>query len=119
MEPTYHDGGFVFYWRQRYWLAAPKRGDIVVVRLARGEKHLLKRVVARAGQTVAFREGVLYVDGVAAVEPYVKGLCEWQLPERKVDPGHIYVVGDNRRVTLEAHVFGQISVKRVMGGPIW
>jgi signal peptidase I len=80
---------------------------------------LLKRVVAVAGESVEFREGRLFVDGRGVDEPYVQGPCDWKLPPRRVEKGQIYVVGDNRSMPIEGHDFGQTSLRRVVGTPLW
>lgn len=79
---------------------------------------LLKRVVALAGETVEFRRGALLVNGKMIKEPYVQYPSDWNLGPREVKSGKIYVVGDNRSVPLHQHHFGQVSVKRVVGGVV-
>lgn len=115
MEPTYHDGDFGICWRLRYLFHPPQRGDIVAVRFAGPSAVLLKRVVALAGDEVAFRGGTLYVNGIAQDEPYTAKPCDWELPPRRVESGKVYVVGDNRSLPIEDHVFGQTETKRVIG----
>jgi signal peptidase I len=119
MEPTYHDGGFNFCFRLRYLLSEPRRCDIVLVRLAGKRVMLLKRVVAVAGEEVEFRQGKFFVDGLRVEEPYVAYPCDWELPPRRVKPGHVYVVGDNRSGPIEGHNLGQTSVSRIVGAPLW
>ncbi len=119
MEPAYPARGFNFCWAPAYWLSKPAQGDVVIARYAGVQYMLLKRVVALEGQTVEFRGGRLFVDGRELSEPYVKGPCDWSLPPRTVKPGHIYIVGDNRSMPLEGHVFGQLELSRVKGAPIW
>ena len=118
MLPTYPPRGLTFCWRGKYLFSEPKRGDIVVLKYV-DRTYFLKRVVALAGDTVEFRNGDLYVNGVKQDEPYLHYVSDWNLPPRKVEPGHIYVVGDNRGMTLAEHRFGQVSLKRVAGSPIW
>lgn len=77
---------------------------------------LLKRVVALAGETVEFREGGLYVSGILIEEPYVRHRSDWQLPPRRVSPGHVYVVGDNRGTDINRHQFGEVNMNRIVGG---
>jgi len=118
MEPTYHSGGFTFCWRPRYWIHAPRRGDIVMVRLAGLKVMYLKRVIALAGDTVAFRGGQLVLNGKPVNEPYVAGPCTWELDTRTVPPEHVYVVGDNRSMSIEEHQFGSVLAQRIEGGPM-
>jgi signal peptidase I len=119
MEPTYEDGGFNFCWRWRYLFSEPKHGDVVVIRFAGRRVMLLKRVVALAGETVEFRDGVLLVDGHAMKEPYVQTASDWRLAPRPVEPGKVYVVGDNRGVPMSQHSFGQVERQRIIGGVLW
>lgn len=119
MEPTVHSKGLTFCWRGQYWFGQrPERGDIVVIKYA-DKVFFLKRIVAYPGETVEFRDGVLFVDGKAQDEPYVKFVSNWEMPPRKVDPGNYYVVGDNRSMPIEQHKFGQVSARRIIGSPIW
>ncbi len=119
MENTYHDGGFNFVFKERYLFSAPKRGDVVLVRMAGDEVMLLKRVVALSGEEVSFKNGVLFINGKALSEPYVKGPCDWNLPPRRVDKGNVYLIGDNRNMPMQYHDFGQVSVRSIVGGPLW
>ena len=92
---------------------------MVTVRFAGSRVMLLKRVVAREGEQVEFRDGKLFVDGKEIEEPYVRYPCSWNLPPRGVEQDGIYVVGDNRNMPIENHHFGQASKKRIMGVPLW
>lgn len=119
MLPTYSSHGFNFCNRLAYRWTRPRRGDIVILRYGGTRFMLLKRVIAFAGETVAFEKGVCVVDGKPIDEPYVRLGCDWELPPRKIEPGHVYVMGDNRSVPAEAHVGGEIAAARVVGRPLW
>lgn len=118
MEPTYGNG-FNLCWRGRYLFTSPQRGDVVVIRLAGRRVLLLKRIVALAGDTVAFARGVLLVNGQPVTEPYVRFRSDWDLAPRTVAPGKVYVVGDNRGVPMPRHHFGQVDQQRIVGGLLW
>ncbi len=120
MEPTYRNGQFLFSFELRYTFDAPDVGNVVTVRLAGPDVRYLKRVVAKAGDTVAIRAGYLYVNGKRKDEPYVAYRNEnWELPPRQVKAAHVYVIGDNRGVPMERHRFGQAALERVSGAPLW
>ena len=116
MEPTYRDGSFAFCSRLQYLFSPPERFDVVTVRFSGRSVLLLKRIVALPGETVAFRKGALYVNGSMVEEPYVIHRSDWDLPPRKVAPGHVYVIGDNRGTPMANHRFGAIAIKRIDGG---
>jgi signal peptidase I len=119
MEPTYHNGGINFCWRLRYLFSKPKRYNVIVVRFAGNRVMLLKRVVALEGEQIEFQNGKLFVDGKQMDEPYVRYPCDWNLLPRQVEKDCIYVVGDNRNMPIENHHFGQVTLKRVVGVPLW
>ena len=120
MRPTYSGWGFTFCWKPIYWVGKPRRGDVVILRMVGHRVLLLKRIIALEGDTVEFRDGTLYLNGLKAEERWkTLGPCNWNLPPRTVEPGHAYVVGDNRSMDMEEHIFGQISLKRLEGIPLW
>lgn len=119
MEPTYAAHGFNFCWRPAYLFSSPQKGDVVMLRMAGQEVMLLKRILAFPGETVEFRKGKLYVNGAPVDEPYVKSPCDWELSPRTVDEGKVYVIGDNRGMSIDGHKFGQTEIKRIAGKPLW
>ena len=119
MLPTYPARGWNFCWRLRFHSEPPRTGDVVIIRLAGTKVMYLKRVVAVGGDTVEFRAGRLFINDEPAVEPYVSFSCDWVLEARTVKLQHVYVIGDNRSMPIEAHVFGETPVTRIAGGPLW
>jgi len=119
MEPTYHDGDINFCWRVPYLFSEPERYDVVAVQFAGSKVMLLKRVVAQEGEQVEFRDGKLFIDGKEIKELYVRYPCNWNLPPRRVEKDCVYVIGDNRNMSMENHHFGQTSKSRIIGVLLW
>ncbi|HID68909.1 MAG TPA: signal peptidase I [Desulfobacterales bacterium] len=119
MEPTYHDGSFNFCWRLKYIFTPIERFDVVTVRFTGRSVMLLKRVVGLPGDTLEFREGILYINGKQVVEPYVQNRLPWNLAPRTIADEHVYVVGDNRSTVMSRHRFGQVKIDRIAGGVIF
>ena len=119
MEPTYARRSFNVGNLLAYRWRAPRRGETVLLRYGGEKWYLLKRLLAFEGETVEFRKGVCFVDGKPLDEPYVRKGCDWDEPPRKVAPGHVYVMGDNRSVPFESHVGGEIASARIAGRPLW
>ena len=114
MLPTYGERGFTCVFRWSYLFSAPERGDIVAVSYF-GSRYLLKRVLAVENDTVAFREGKLFVNGRLCEEPYVKYQGRWNVPDTFVPPGYCFVAGDNRQQDKKYHLFGLVRIKRIAG----
>jgi len=119
MEPTITDGSLHFYFRLSYLFSTPERFDIVTVRLAGSKVLLLKRIIAFPGESVAFRQGNLYINGKLVQEPQHMYPSDWELGPRTVKAGTFYIVGDNRSVPIQQHRFGQIDADRILGKVVW
>jgi signal peptidase I len=119
MEPTYQNGQFNFCWKFRYLFSKPQRGEVVVVRFSGQKVMLLKRIVALEGDEVQFRNGKLFVNRKEMDETYIRYPCNWNLPPRRVEASSVYVIGDNRDGPIENHFFGQTSILRILGTPLW
>jgi signal peptidase I len=107
------------------FIRPPHYGDIVVFPDPKGEHpHLIKRVIATAGQVIDLRGGHVFVDGQELVEPYTHGLptvpltADYKFPY-KVPAGDIWVMGDNRTNSGDSRVFGPIAASEVQGHAIW
>jgi signal peptidase I len=79
----------------------------------------LKRVAGLPGDTVEFRKGALFVNGERQEEPWLRLPCDWERKPQEVEPGFLFVVGDNRSMPIDQHEFGVVLRKRIFGGPLW
>ena len=100
MEPTLRDGDCILVRTAGY--DDPRRGDIVAIKARdREDKHLVKRIIALAGDTVHidFEAGIVFVNGQRLEEPYAAEPTrlsgELTFPVT-VPPGCCFVLGDNR-----------------------
>jgi len=118
MLPTYQDGSAHFVNRVAYLWHEPRRGDVVSIRLAGIHLMYLKRVIGMPGETVAFVNGQVLINGQALDEPYEKLPCGWNLPPEKLGPDEYFVVGDNRSMPSENHTFGKVERNRIVGKAI-
>lgn len=119
MEPTYNHIGFNFCIRPYFYFHDPHYDQIVIIRYAGEQLMLFKRIIGMPGDTIEFRSGKLWRNGVEIKEPYIKFPCDWNLEPRKVHLNNIYVVGDNRSMPMDKHMFGQVDRDRLYGVPLW
>jgi signal peptidase I len=100
----------------------PQRGDIVVFDPPIGavDKPYIKRVIGLPGETVAIRDGAVFVDGARLDEPYL-GATATRWPGRGDDyelvvpEGHIFVMGDNRNNSTDSRSFGPVDEGAIIG----
>ena len=123
MRPGFKPGQRLMVSRTGYSFSLPKRGDVVIVRgLGGSRKAHLKRVVGLPGETVAFVESTLLVDGDQILEPYLGGLpSSVGLEERSWRLGvrDIFVLGDNRSHSTDSRELGAVDVGHIVGRVIF
>jgi len=117
MRPTLEDGDRILLNRLSYHFRDPEAGDVVVFHspMNAGD-DLVKRVVAVSGDTVAIRDGDLYVNGDVVNEPYLLDQdFRGSLPETVIPEGQVFVLGDNRDNSGDSRIFGPIDVDSIIG----
>lgn len=101
-----------------------KYGDIVILRKTGvfDNEPIVKRVIATGGQTVDidFGEGVVYVDGEALEEDYIREptyTAEGTEFPLTVPEGSIFVMGDNRNGSSDSRDYrlGTVDTRYVIG----
>jgi signal peptidase I len=122
----------------------PKRGDIVVFRAQHDTLDVVKRLMGLPGDTLAMRDGDLFINGTRQNEPYVRRSdpdgdgthpwMQWQLahltgdvdrsnyhPTRDnwgpivVPNDNYFLLGDNRDESLDSRFWGFLDPARVKG----
>ncbi len=115
MEPTIRDGTLRLVNLQAFRRRNPRRGDIVVIRIAGPGMYYLKRVLAVPGDRIRFSEGRLWLNGEIQNEPYVRKTGDWTTAEYTLDPGEYYVAGDNRTSPMNEHATGIADRPNILG----
>lgn len=125
MVPTLENGEMLLISRLGF---AAEPGDVIVLTSPAyedGIKPLVKRIIAREGQSVNidFVEGVVYVNGEPLEEPYVNSPTNRSFDVKfpvTVPEGKIFVMGDNRNGSLDSRStdVGFVDERFVMG-KVW
>ncbi|MBI2164803.1 MAG: signal peptidase I [Chloroflexi bacterium] len=94
----------------------PRRGEVVVFRFPKDPKvDFIKRIIATAGDTVAVREGVVYLNGQPIEEPFVAHQGYTDMAPIKVPNGSYFVMGDNRPSSNDSRDWGPVSAGYIIG----
>lgn len=93
MDPTLKDGSFLFVNKLSTFISEPSYGDVVIVK--EGDRNIVKRVIGMAGDTVAIKGGVVYVNDEPITEDYILGTSN-DMEVITVAKGELFILGDNR-----------------------
>lgn len=121
MEPTLYENHYLIVNKLAYKTGEPERGDIIVfeseLETEDGDKKLLiKRIVGLPGETVTVADGEVYIDGQLLEEDYLKdGITPGEITDCQVPEGQLFVMGDNRVVSIDSRELGCIDEETVMG----
>ncbi|MEK9197185.1 signal peptidase I [Ureibacillus sp. FSL E2-3493] len=131
MMPTFEDGDRVIVNKIGPRLTEYERFDVIVFK-ATEEKNYIKRIIGLPGDQITYEDDVLYINGRKYDEPYLeqykKGLkdhgtltedftVENYLGEKIVPEGYLFVLGDNRRKSIDSrdpHI-GFVPMDKVLG----
>ncbi len=98
METTIMTDSRIIINRLAYHSALPERGDIVSFPHPDDKDSipLLKRIIALPGETIQGISGIVYINGNALEEPYVKELFLTDFGPYTVPQNCYFMMGDNR-----------------------
>ncbi len=135
MVPTLEDGDRIIVSALGY---TPENGDVVVIdgrssyllsedgRIVEKDglgKSIVKRVIAKGGQTVDFNfeTGEVFIDGKVQNEPYIKEITHrdeyaFDYP-LEIPKGYVFVLGDNRNLSKDSRHpdVGLVSEEEIIG----
>lgn len=128
MMPTLENNEKMIVNKIGYNLQGLDRFDIVVFHGNEGY-DLVKRVIGLPGDTIEYKNDMLYVNGKAVEEPYLQEYKE-QVPNGNLTPdfsleqltgqatvpeGYVFVLGDNRQNSKDSRMFGFVSEDQIVG----
>jgi signal peptidase I len=120
----------------------PKRGDVMVFFPPGSDKYFIKRVIGLPGDRIEYRRKVLFVNGRQVEQELIAQLPPlaptYQILEENLDgvahvvrkellrsgpddfsltvqPGHYFMMGDNRDNSSDSRVWGQVPERNIVG----
>lgn len=128
MMPTLQDGNRLIVNKINYDISQPDRFDIVIFHHSETDDYV-KRVIGLPGDRIRYENDILYVNGNKMKEPYLRPnkkqivtgtlTADWTLKQMtghmRVPEGKLFVMGDNRRNSIDSRSFGFVDMDQVVG----
>lgn len=117
MAPTIPPGAVVVLYKPAAAAGLIRNGAVVAFASPVDGQTAIKRVIAGAGQKVAIRDSELFVDDVAVVEPFIdhSRIDGTYFGPEMVPAGSVFVLGDNRGVSIDSRDFGAVPLTAIQG----
>ncbi|BBH20786.1 signal peptidase I [Paenibacillus baekrokdamisoli] len=121
MQHTLVEGQRLIEDKISYHFEKPNRGDIVIIDGPESDIRLIKRVIGLPGDKLEIKNGVVFINGEALIETYIKGSTfpngmsvPFIVPADKV-----FVMGDNREHSEDSRALGPIAISSLEGRAIF
>jgi signal peptidase I len=126
MEPNFYDGEYLIVDEIGYRFNEPERGDIVIFHPPDNLKvYYIKRIIGLPGEVVDIKNGEIKVYEKDSVNPLLVDESEYLSSDYQLRPSeqyHVslgedeyYVLGDNRRSSLDSRRLGPINSNLIKG----
>jgi signal peptidase I len=122
MEPNFHNLDYLIVDEISYRFGKPQRGDVIVFyNPNNGSQRFIKRVVGLPGETIKIAKGEVLIkqDSDFFVLDETDYLGEnTKTPgsrEMVLEEGQYFVMGDNRRFSLDSRSFGYLDKELIIG----
>ena len=117
MVPTLKEGQWLLLNKIGYQFKEIERYDIVVIKMEKSE--IIKRVIGLPGETIEYRNNILYIDGHEENSEFnfdtddftLKSICNCD----KIPDDKYLVLGDNRQVSSDSRIIWLIYKKDIKG----
>ncbi len=118
MLPTLKIGDRLIIDKVSFHIGGINRGDIVVFKAPPASKLdevLIKRVIGLPGDTVAIKDGLVYINNQPLDEPYELEKPRGDYKTITVPENSLFVMGDNRNNSFDSRFWGVVPEELIIG----
>lgn len=118
MLPTLKVGDRLIIDKVSYHISGIKRGDIIVFKAPPSsnlDETLIKRVIGLPGDTVAIKNGLVYINNQPLNEPYELEKPRGDYKTITVPENSFFVMGDNRNNSYDSRFWGVVPEELIIG----
>lgn len=116
MIPTLQVNDRVLVAKFWYHFEPPKRGQIFVFKYPVDPKRdFVKRIIGIPGDTLAIKEGIVYINDEPIPEEYVKFHDAYSMDPIVIPEDSYFAMGDNRPNSADSRFWGFVPKKNIKG----
>lgn len=116
MTPTLQNNKLIFVQKA---FVTPTLGDIVVFNRPQENYKVIKRVIGVEGDTISIVKGKVLRNGEEIKEEYIGEMPTYTVPGAdsswKVGKNQLFVLGDNRSISIDSRTYGCIDMNLLVG----
>lgn len=90
------------------------RFDIVVLKIDGKEDNLIKRIIGLPGESIEIMNGDIYINDEKIEDKYGYGIT-YDIDKVTLKKDEYFILGDNRKISLDSRVFGTINKNEIKG----
>jgi signal peptidase I len=118
MFPTFHDRDWIVLNKLSYSISQPERGDSVVLRFPGDPDNAryIKRIIGLPGEKISIHTNKVFINGKELREAYIDptSIAPYDL-ETELKADQYYLLGDNRPVSSDSHIWGPATSDNFIG----
>lgn len=125
MEPNFYDKEYLIVNEIGYRFTKPERGDVVIFRPPNNYKvYYIKRIIGLPNETVEIKDNQIKIYNEGNPDGFVLDESQYLNKENfysteevniKLEDGQYFVLGDNRRNSLDSRRLGPINFANIKG----
>ncbi len=124
MYPTFRNGQYLIADEISYIVGNPKRNDIIIFRYPNDpSRFFIKRVIGLPNEKINIKDGKITIinkgnpNGFVLAQPYLRQKFNFT-GSYKTNNEQYFVMGDNRKESLDSRIWGMLPDKLVTGRAI-